>query len=71
MSLDPDEHFWKESVAALPWICVHDDNGTQSQYAASYNVQTVPTFFLIDRNNTLQKRDIQIKDLNAEIKSLL
>ena len=70
-SLDPDEHFWKESVAALPWICVHDDNGTQSQYAASYNVQTVPTFFLIDRNNTLQKRDIQIKDLNAEIKSLL
>lgn len=71
VSLDPDEHFWKESVAALPWICVHDDNGTQSQYAASYNVQTVPTFFLIDRNNTLQKRDIQIKDLNAEIKSLL
>jgi peroxiredoxin len=71
VSLDPDEHFWKESVAALPWVCVHDDDGTDSQYAAMYNVQRVPTFFLIDRNNTLQKRDAQIKDLDAEIKALL
>lgn len=71
VSLDPDEHFWKESVAALPWVCVHDEDGTDSQYAAMYNVQRVPTFFLIDRNNTLQKRDAQIKDLDAEIKALL
>lgn len=71
VSLDPDEHFWKESMAALPWVCVHDEDGTDSQYAAMYNVQSVPTFFLIDRNNTLQKRDAQIKDLDAEIKALL
>ncbi len=71
VSLDPDEHFWKESVAALPWVCVHDVAGTGSQYATMYNVQTVPTFFLIDRDNTLQKRDSQIKDLDAAIKALL
>lgn len=71
VSLDPDEHFWKESVAALPWVCVHDDDGMSSQYASMYNVQSVPTFFLIDRNNVLQKRDVQIKDLDAEIKALL
>lgn len=71
VSLDPDEHFWKESVAALPWVCVHDDNGMGSQYASMYNVQAVPTFFLIDRDNTLQKRDSQIKDLDAAIKALL
>ena len=71
VSLDPDEHFWKESVAALPWICVHDDAGTSSSYAAQYNVQTVPTFFLIDRQNVLQKRDAQISDLDAAINSML
>ena len=71
VSLDTDEHFWKESVAALPWICVHDSDGPNSQFASQYNVQTVPTFFLIDRNNVLQKRDVQVKDLDAEIKSLL
>lgn len=70
VSLDPDEHFWKEQVAALPWVCVRDENGS-AQAAATYNVQSVPTFFLIDRNNTLQKRDVQIKNLDTEIKSLL
>lgn len=71
VSLDPDEHFWKESVAALPWVCVHDENGLSSQTAAQYNVQSVPTFFLIDRNNVLQKRDAQIQDLDAEIAKML
>ncbi len=71
VSLDPDEHFWKESVAALPWVCVRDANSTGSEYLTQYNIQTLPTFFTIDRNNVLQKRDVQIKDLDAEIKSLL
>lgn len=71
VSLDPDEHFWKESVAALPWICVRDANSTGSAYLTQYNVQSLPTFFTIDRNNVLQKRDAQIQDLDAEIKSLL
>jgi len=71
VSLDPDKHFWKESVSALPWICVHDENGVNSAFAAQYNVQTIPTFFLIDRQNVLQKRDAQISNLDATIKSML
>ena len=71
VSLDPDEHFWKESVAALPWVCVRDANSTGSVYLTQYNVQSLPTFFTIDRNNVLQKRDAQIKDLDSEIKGLL
>ncbi len=71
VSLDPDEHFWKEKVAALPWISVRDENGTASQAAAQYNVQAIPTYFLIDKTNTLQKRDVQVKDIDAEIKVLL
>ena len=71
VSLDPDKHFWKERVSALPWICVHDENGANSAFAAQYNVQTIPTFFLIDRQNVLQKRDAQISDIDATIKSML
>lgn len=71
VSLDPDKHFWKESVSALPWICVHDENGANSAFAAQYNVQAIPTFFLIDRQNVLQKRDTQISDIDATIKSML
>lgn len=71
VSLDPDEHFWKENVAALPWVNVRDEAGTASPAAAHYNVQDIPTYFLIDKNNVLQKRDIQVKDLDAEIKAML
>ena len=71
VSFDPEEHFWKTKTAALPWVSVWDENGTRSAVLAQYNVQTLPTLFLIDRNNTLQKRDAQIKDLDAEIQALL
>ena len=71
VSLDPDEHFWKTQTAALPWICVRDERGPQSQYLVSYNIQSIPTFFLVGRNSDLDKRDAQIKDLDAEIRSLL
>ena len=70
VSFDPEEHFWKTKPAALPWVSVWDGNGTRSAVLSQYNVQTLPTFFLIDRNNTLQKRDAQIKDLDAEIEAL-
>ena len=71
VSLDPDEHFWKQQTAALPWISVRDADGVNSQRLMLYNIQTVPDFFLIDRGNNLVKRAAQIKDLEAEIKKLL
>jgi glutathione peroxidase-family protein len=71
VAFDPDEHFWKTSTEALPWISVRDPQGMNSECLVQYNVQQVPTFFLIDRNNTLQKRDVQIKNIDAEIKALL
>ena len=71
VSLDSDEHFWKQQTAALPWVCVRDADGMQSQQLMLYNIQTIPDFFLIDRGNNLVKRAVQIKDLEAEIKNLL
>jgi peroxiredoxin len=71
VSLDPDEHFWKQQTAALPWVSVRDDDGIQSQQLMLYNIQTIPDFFLIDRDNNLVKRAAQMKDLDAEIKKLL
>ena len=71
VSLDGDEHFWKQQTAALPWINVRDEDGTSSQRLVLYNIQAVPDFFIIDRGNNLVKRAAQIADLEAEIKKLL
>ncbi len=68
VSLDTDEHFWKTQTEALPWISVND---ASAQSAMIYNVQSAPTFFLLNRNNELVKRDAQMKDVEAEIKALL
>lgn len=69
VSVDSDEHFWKTQTAALPWICTRVDD--DSRVLQLYNVQQVPTFFLLDRNCNVVKRDAQIKDIDAEIKALL
>lgn len=71
VSLDSDEHFWKQQTAALPWISVRDADGVNSQRLVMYNIQAVPDLFIIDRGNNLVKRAAQIKDLEAEIKKLL
>lgn len=71
VSLDPDEHFWKQQTAALPWISVREPAGLQSQTLAVYNVQGLPSFFLIDRGNNIVGRSETINDLEQAIKALL
>lgn len=71
VSVDTDEHFWKQQTAALPWISVRDDDGPAAQCVTLYNVRSVPEFFLIDRSNTLVSRSVQIKNLEADIEKLL
>jgi len=70
VSLDADEHFWKQQTAALPWISVRADENNNS-FLTIYNVQTLPEFFLIDRGNNLISRSQQIKDLEQDIRKLL
>lgn len=71
VSLDSDEHFWKQQTAALPWISVRDADGINSQRLVLYNVQAVPDYFIIDRGNNIVKRAALVKDIEAEIKKLL
>ena len=71
VSLDTDEHFWKTSALNLPWVCVRDSRSLASPYLRMYNVQQIPTFFLIDKEGHLVARDETIADLSKEIVRLL
>ena len=71
VSLDGDEHFWKQQTAALPWVSVRDENGVNSSTLTLYNIQGIPEYFLIDRGNNIVGRMQTIKDLEQEIKKLL
>ena len=68
VSADRREHFWQQSASNLPWTCVRDANGTSF---ALYNVQAIPTFFLINREGEVILRDAQIENTEKEIERLL
>lgn len=71
VSLDADEHYWKTIADNLPWICVRDGNGVYSAVASSYNVQNLPSVFLINKKNELSARGEAVKDLETAVKALL
>lgn len=69
VSLDADTHYWKTACEHLPWICVHEQDGTASNM---YRVTNLPTFFLINRDNEVVLRSNMIKTtVEEEIQKLL
>lgn len=69
VSLDEDIHFWKFSCENLPWVCVHETDGTTTHI---YNIVNLPTFFLVDRNNEIVVRsDFMEGTLEENIQRLL
>lgn len=71
VSLDPEEHYWKTVSESLPWICVFEKDGTASSYINLYQVKTLPTYFLIDRNGNVIARSENIPNTRKAIESLL
>lgn len=72
IAFDVNAHFWKTQTEALPWISVRAEDEEQISHLQNmYNIRVIPAYFLIDRNGVIQKRDIQIKDINQAINSML
>lgn len=73
--LDGDENFWKVSASNLPWTVVRDpeilfdQNGLvqYSKAAAIYNVQNIPTTFVMGPDGTAVARIIDDSKLEAAV----
>lgn len=68
VSLDDDIHFWKFSCENLPWVCVHETDGRAT---TSYAINSLPTYFLINRDNEIVVRSEMVRDLETELLKLL
>ena len=71
VSVDNDESFWMNAASNLPWICVRDESSIYSTYLKSYNVQQIPTVFLIDRDGNITDRPENTDELEGKIAKLL
>ena len=71
VSLDTDIHAWQNSAINLPWICVRDENSTNSSLIVKYNIQGFPTTFLVNKKGEIIKRVSPTDDLGVEVQKLL
>lgn len=71
VGVERDQAAWKEAVENLPWTTVLADNKTVQTVLSQYNVQSLPTLFLLDRKGNVQGRYIDFKSLETDIKKYL
>jgi thiol-disulfide isomerase/thioredoxin len=72
IDLDENEDTWKKAVKfdELPWINVREDNPLNPINARLYNVKTVPTNYLYDKNGSIIGVNLHGKSLQIKLVQL-
>ena len=71
ISLDADNHLWKNAAINLPWTCVRDPESMYSTVAKKYNVFEIPTTFIRNRKGEIVERIEDYSKLNATVTKYL
>ena len=71
VSIDRNKLLWEQAVENLPWVTVYADQNSAVQVLMQYNVQALPTLFLLDRQGNVQGRYIDFKQLDTDIRKYL
>lgn len=73
VSVDTDKTAWARAVAEqnLPWVSVCDGYGSGSVAVSTYNIQKVPTIYVIDKSGTIAAKDIFDDELERKLTTLL
>ena len=72
VAIDTSKPLWITAVQEqqLPWVSVSDLRGRGSASLGLYNVQKLPTNFLIDKDGVIVARDIYGKELEKKLDEL-
>lgn len=73
VSLDEDASKWKEAIAKdkLTWTHVSNLKGWKDPIAQMYNVDQIPSTFILDEKGTIVAKDLRGEELKAKVKALL
>lgn len=73
ISLDERKADWKKAVAAdqITWIQVNEPGGWESATAKAWNIEKLPSSFLLDKQGKIVAVDPNEAQLNTLLKSLL
>lgn len=70
VSFNTPIHLWRTSANNLPWVCVREDN-PNSTLAARFNIQSLPTMFLINKQGEIVKRIENKDNVSEEVAKVL
>lgn len=65
VAIDSDEPSWREAAANLPWVAVRNAGVEAGRNLLYYNVQTLPTSFIIKDGELVERLDISEKVATA------
>lgn len=73
VSLDERKADWKKAIAAdkITWIQVNEPGGWESRTAKAWNIEQLPSAFLLDKQGKVVAVDPAPKELHALLNSLL
>lgn len=71
ISFDSETHLWKNAAVNIPWIAVHDQKSVNSDLIFKYNIQNLPTVFLLNKQGEIVKRLLPNDNIEAEIQKIL
>jgi len=73
ISLDSNADDWRRAVTQdkMEWLQANDDKGWNSPSTATYNVEAIPSLYLIDKKGVIREINLFGWRLDSEIKSLL
>ena len=71
MSVDENEYAWKQTAKNLPWVTVLNNVAEGGKVLQQYNVGSLPTTFVFNRNGELVQRVLDIADLDSAVAKCL
>ena len=71
VSIDRNQLAWEDATEHLPWTIVRAYENDAVQVLTQYNVQSLPTLYLFDREGNVQGRYTDFKSLETDIAKYL
>ena len=66
VSIDQDEYAWQKAAKNLPWISVYA-GANDNKCLVDYNVNFIPTLYVIDRNGEIAERITDIAKIKSTV----
>lgn len=65
ISVDENRTAWENAVQAdkIPWMQLLSDNGMKGSFVTAYQVKSLPTTFLLNKQGMIIKQQVEIADL--------